>query len=500
MLMADAEADGRLRPAPAPRFGLLLGLVLLVLTLARLAALLAARTDLFYDEAQYWTWAQSLDFGYFSKPPLIAWAIRGSTDVCGQGEACVRASAPLFYAGAAWFLYLAARALYDARIAFFAALIFATLPGVSFSSGIISTDVPLLFFWSAALTFGIWLIDQRRWRWALLCGLAIGFGALSKYAMLYFYLCAAVWFAVEPKARWLLRDWRGAALLAIPLLMLAPNVVWNLNHGLVTFSHTAANADLKGSPFHPLNMLQFLIAQFGVFGPVAFPMLLWIGIRSIRGRASPENGMLLSFSLPVVALMTLLAILSRAHANWAATAYPAATILVVATMLQRRRQVLLAVTLAVNLIVLAALLVAPALAGRAVLPGRGDPFSRMLGWDATAALVRHTLATGHYGTVLTDDRGMTAELLYYLRDSTVPIEAWRAGPRPMDHYQLTRPFKPQAKQPILLVTLRRSPAAITGRFASATRVAAVSIPAGAGSTRTVFLYALAGFKGAADGR
>ena len=27
---------------------------------------------LYIDEAQYWTWAQHLDWGYFSKPPGIA--------------------------------------------------------------------------------------------------------------------------------------------------------------------------------------------------------------------------------------------------------------------------------------------------------------------------------------------------------------------------------------------------------------------------------------------
>ena len=25
----------------------------------------------FFDEAQYWTWSQSFEWGYFSKPPLL---------------------------------------------------------------------------------------------------------------------------------------------------------------------------------------------------------------------------------------------------------------------------------------------------------------------------------------------------------------------------------------------------------------------------------------------
>src|SRR4029453_13289591 len=42
----------------------------------RIAAIYAAKIDLVLDEAQYWTWSRELSFGYFSKPPMIAWGIR----------------------------------------------------------------------------------------------------------------------------------------------------------------------------------------------------------------------------------------------------------------------------------------------------------------------------------------------------------------------------------------------------------------------------------------
>ena len=45
-------------------------------TAARLTLLAFNRTDLFVDESQYWLWGQNLDFGYYSKPPLIGWVIR----------------------------------------------------------------------------------------------------------------------------------------------------------------------------------------------------------------------------------------------------------------------------------------------------------------------------------------------------------------------------------------------------------------------------------------
>ena len=84
----------------------------------RLAAVYFAKTDLVLDEAQYWTWSQELAFGYFSKPPMIAWVIRGISEVCGNSEACVRSASPLLYTLTSIIIFFTARVLYDARIGF----------------------------------------------------------------------------------------------------------------------------------------------------------------------------------------------------------------------------------------------------------------------------------------------------------------------------------------------------------------------------------------------
>src|SRR3954465_9441892 len=68
------------------------------LTLARLVALFRTPLNLYPDEAQYWLWSRTLDFGYYSKPPMVAWAIWATTHMGGDSEALVRLSAPLFQA------------------------------------------------------------------------------------------------------------------------------------------------------------------------------------------------------------------------------------------------------------------------------------------------------------------------------------------------------------------------------------------------------------------
>ncbi len=77
--------------------------------------------------------------------------IAGAEAVCGSAEACIRAPAPVFYLGTCLVTYAIAKTLYDEATAFWAALLLAFTAGVAFSSRIISTDVPLLFFWALAL-------------------------------------------------------------------------------------------------------------------------------------------------------------------------------------------------------------------------------------------------------------------------------------------------------------------------------------------------------------
>src|SRR5215218_10198555 len=125
--------------------------VLGALTIVRLIGLHYSTVDLFFDESQYWSWSRELAFGYFSKPPLLAWIIAASSAVCGDGEACVRAASPLLYFGTSLLIYAVAEEIYDVRTAFWSALTFSLLPGAVFSARIISTDVPMLFCFALAL-------------------------------------------------------------------------------------------------------------------------------------------------------------------------------------------------------------------------------------------------------------------------------------------------------------------------------------------------------------
>ena len=474
---------------------LLTAACLCVLLAIRLAALQAAQTDLVMDEAQYWTWSRDFEFGYFSKPPLIAWMIRAAGTLCGQSEACVRATSPVLYTLTAFMLFATGRVLFDARTGFWAAIVFATLPGVSYASLLITTDAPLIFLWSVMLFLWVMLVKRQSMGFAILLGVAIGVGLLAKQAMIYAVLCMTCHAVVSREARSALKGGRGLVAALIALALFSPNIVWNAEHGFPTAKHTGANIGWQYPYVHPVALLEFLGSQFGLFGPILLVVLARAAYREIRGPSDPSKTLLLCFSLPILALLVVQALMSRAHGNWAATAYPAASIFVTATLLQHGRRLLFNISLGLHLLLAAAIATAPAFARTWPVFEQLTFLRSSLGWEGTANAVRSRLAEDRYGALLVNTREMAAELLYYLRDMDVPLTVWAQGPTPHNHYEMTRPFGPSTPEPVLFVSFKPCPDAITRAFSEVKAFPPARVRLVQDEVRLVYTCRLTGFKG-----
>ncbi|MDP3174006.1 MAG: glycosyltransferase family 39 protein, partial [Phenylobacterium sp.] len=233
------------------------------LTLVRLLVLFATPLDLYPDEAQYWLWSRALDFGYYSKPPMIAWTIWATTAIGGDAEPWVRFASPFYHAGAALAVYGVGRRLYGPPTALAGAAFYALMPGIQLSAAIIATDAPLLFFLSLFLWSYVNLQSAEHSRGRLLaaaaCGATLGLAFLSKYAALYAVIGLTLHLSVSRQARaaW---GWPtiGAGLAAFALI-LAPNIAWNAAHHFATVQHTAANAAWGGRQlFNAAELLDFL--------------------------------------------------------------------------------------------------------------------------------------------------------------------------------------------------------------------------------------------------
>ena len=439
-------------------------LVLAVLTIIRIVGLHFSVVDLFMDEAQYWAWSRELAFGYFSKPPLLAWIIASTEYVCGSGETCVRVASPLLHFTTGLIVYALAEELYDARTAAWSALAYCLGPGVIFSSRIISTDVPLLLFWAIALLAYVKLLRRPDWRWAVAFGLALGLGMLAKYAMIYFLLSAACAACVDRDARALLWRPQTWAALAIAGVLLIPNVVWNAANDFVTLRHTGDNIT-GGLKLRLAGPAEFIGSQFAVMGPIVFATFLYVLIRIGRRPISREDWLMLAFAIPPLALLTVLALARSIHANWAATTGLSMTILAVGWWQRNAWKPALAATLGLGLFVQAAALAGDIYAYRLSIPALGrqaDLYRRTIGWRGLGDRVAGFARAERAKTVAAEGRAEVAALVYYLRNEPWPALSWPLKEIPDHQFDMTRALSDSAREPVLAI----SACPFASRFAS----------------------------------
>ncbi|MDQ8729639.1 glycosyltransferase family 39 protein [Bradyrhizobium sp. LHD-71] len=496
MTLAASASNRTFAPSLA-----LAALLLGGLTVIRTIGLHYSVVDLFFDESQYWSWSRDLAFGYFSKPPLLAWIIAGSSSVCGDAESCVRSASPILYFGTSLLVYAIAETLYDARTGFWSALIFTLLPGVVFSSRIISTDVPLLFCWSLALLAWVKLLRGPDRRWAVILGAAVGVGMLAKYAMAYFLAGVAIAALFDRASRDVLGRRQTWVALALALLILSPNVLWNMLNGFVTLKHTGDNIQGSGFRLSPLGALEFIGTQFGVVGPLLFGGFLVALVRFRSDMVTREDRLMLAFAIPPLAAITALGFLRNVNANWAAAAFVSATIVVVAIWIRQGRMRLLGVTLAIGLVAQVALLAGDVVAYQAAIPGlgeKGDLYRRTLGWRGLGEAVQRQARDVGAKTVAADGRHELASLVYYLRDAPQPVRSWPVGDNPDNQFDMSHPLTGTASEPILYVTGCPFEARLVREFPDVKPLGDFTVRSGPTSQRVYRAFLLGG-RGASAG-
>lgn len=189
------------------------------------------------DEAQYWTWSQALDWGYYSKPPGIAWQIALTTSIFGNTPFGVRCGALLIGSALPLLLYGAAlSARLKKETAFWAALAAALSPFGVYLSLAATTDGGAILF----LTLALWILvkgmEEERGPNYWLIGGALALGALFKWTAFLF------WIPVILSLFRFKRFRRGSLLGGILLSLLAfvPTMYWNASHEWATFRHVGA--------------------------------------------------------------------------------------------------------------------------------------------------------------------------------------------------------------------------------------------------------------------
>ena len=473
--------------------------------LALVAALSAYRAGviawnglpLFYDQVQYYYWALHPAWGYFSKPPVLAWSIALSTSVFGDSELAINLPAILYYAATTWLVYLLGRDLYDVRVGLVAGVLFIAMPLVGFNSLFVSTDAPLLLFWAATLWLFTRAVASGHLGWWLLTGLAAGLGLLSKYTMGVLAVGLLLHLLACPAQRRHLRDWRLWLGVALAAAVFAPNLWWNLENGFASIRHTAEISQLDRAWLHPGELLAFLAAQFGVFGPVTMALLVMLALR--RDSYGDCRSRLLWYpALAMLGVIATQALLSRAFANWAAPAFVTGSVIVAAWLVNANRRRLLVAAVALNLALLSVLYHYHALAGAlgVTLEAGQTPYKRVLGWRELGAEISRFRADEPSLTLLGNSRRLLSYAAYSSAPRTMALAWWGpGGGPPRTHYQLVADISQTTGQAWLYVGTRRLTPEELARFESHRYLGQARVTVMPGLERSAEIYHLAGFLG-----
>jgi hypothetical protein len=314
--------------------------------------------------------------------------------------------------------------------------------------------------------------------------------------MIYFLLGVALTAWLDPEARALIRRPALWIALAIAAIVVAPNIIWNVEHGFATFRHTGDNIQGGGIAFSPAKGLEFVAAQFAVFGPVVFAVLLYAIVRIGSPATSRADRMMLAFALPPLVLVTGTGFVTRALANWAAPAFISAVVVVTAIMVRRGAWKWIALSLAIGVAVQAALMAGDALATRLNVPGLGDLYRRTLGWRALGEHAGQLAHRAGARTIVVEARDDVASLLYYWRDQPEQVLAWPRGTAPDHQFDITRAFTSAAPMPALFVSRCAATERLSAQFASVEPLGSFDAPTGPTSARTYFAFRLNAPRGA----
>lgn len=415
------SANSELRTLNSERDWLHLGYLLILANLiGHWIYLKSGIIDLSGDEAYQWLWSKHLALSYYSKPFGIALLQKLGTLIGGDTEFGVRFCSPLLAAilGFIVLRFLAREA--SPRIAFAVLLATFATPLLAVGSVLMTIDPPLVLCWTWAVVAGWRALqpDAKTGHW-LVVGLAIGLGFLCKYTAALQILCWVILFLLLPSARIQLRKpgpWLALGVFAFCTL---PVIIWNYQHGWITVTHVAGNAQLDKQWQPTLRYFwEFLGAQAGFLNPVFFITMVWASFAFWKRRAEKPLWLFLAcMGAPLFYGYWLYSFHSRVQPNWPVAAIPALFCLAALFWSERPRaaKIIFTTGLIIGLpfvVLMHDTSLTRVFASR--LPGEADIAHRTDGWRETAQVIeqqRRLFDTNAF--VIADDYGAAGLYTFY---------------------------------------------------------------------------------------
>ena len=475
-------------------------IIIISISIYRIVVLnnLLENIDLYFDEAYYWGWSQYFAFGYYSKPPMIAWIISLFTSLCGESEFCLKLPSLLFYPLTSIAIYSIANLLFDKKIAFFSGVAFFTLPIVSISTMIISTDVLLLFFLALTILFFVKAIKEKKDYYFIVAGVFGGLGLLTKYNIILILLSLFAYLFASKENRDILKNPSFYIGLIVASLIYIPNLIWNYQNNFVSFAHTEEISQINRKLFHLKSLLEFLGSQFVAINPIFFTTLLYLIFKPKWGEERFK--LLYSFMIFFFAVIVIESFLSRAFANWAFPTYVAGTILITYYLISNNKIKLLFIGLGINLFLMVGIYHFNYITSlfNIKLKQKQDPYNRVKGWESVAKNINEIIKSYPNRRLLFLNRKDMAEFIYYLKPHPFNSLIWNPKNKIKNHYHLTASLKNERGEDFILITTKSNieeDKNITKSFKSVKNIGIVKKRLYRDFSRKYYIYYLKNFLG-----
>ncbi|KQO50400.1 MULTISPECIES: glycosyltransferase family 39 protein [unclassified Methylobacterium] len=288
--------------------------VIVILIVSFIARLVAVRfLDLTFMETYGAVVARNPSISFFDQPPLTWWTIAGVMRLFGSDDALiVRLPFLVMSVVSGWLIYLITLRIFNSRAGLYAVCAYSLSPLLGLSDGSLAqTNGPMTLFILAALLaflhidFGARrLQDNGIW---FACAFLFGCALASKYLAV--LLVPGLLVAVASQAegrRWLLRPatYFGLVFLLLPLL---PVIIWNAEHGWVSFLYQGARAEGNGS-VNLTRAFRWTLTQVMIVHPLVFFPAFYMLYRSL-GKGPREAGPWLLACLAAPVLLFILGVM-----------------------------------------------------------------------------------------------------------------------------------------------------------------------------------------------
>jgi len=228
----------------------------------------AYHTELIFDEAYYWYYAQNLSFGYFDHPPMMAWCIALGS-LFFDGNLGVRFVSCLLSVGTLIVLWKSIdHPKKDDYVVHFGVLAF-SMTLLNAYGFLTLPDTPFLFFCALFLLVYKYFVEKPSFGLAIALGLLMAGLMYSKY-----HAALVIVFVLLSNLKLLTNGYAWLAVI-VALLAYTPHFFWLYEHDFISIKYHLFERrnDAYNFKKYSLGFLVNLVALFGLVFPWVYRSL-----------------------------------------------------------------------------------------------------------------------------------------------------------------------------------------------------------------------------------